>query len=388
MSEIVYFDNNASTRLDETVLEAMLPALRHAGNAASGHAPGDWARSAVETAREQVAELLAANRNEIIFTSGSTEANNLAIKGVASQATDRTEIVSCVTEHPAVLGPLENLKKQGHPVTLVRVGADGLVDLAELEDAVTERTLLVTVMAVNNETGVVAPMAEVVRIAHAQGALVHTDATQAMAWGGFDTTAIPVDLLSLSSHKFHGPQGSGALFVRRQTQAALRPIAEGGGHERGLRSGTLNTAGIVGLGAAAELAKRHGLEAAETVRSRRNVLHQLLLEDLSAVGLALNGHLTERAPGTLNVSVPGMEADAVIAATPSVAMSTGSACSTGVPGPSHVLTAMGLSTLRAEGSLRLSLSRYTTDDEIEVGARAIITGVGRVLGRTNLVGAR
>jgi len=387
MNDVTYLDNNATTALDERVFASMLPALRHAGNASSTHAAGQWAREAVETARGQVADLLAANRQEIIFTSGATEANNLAINGIVG-AGGRTEIVSCTTEHAAVLEPLEQLRRSGRRVTLVPVDVDGMIDLAALAAAVTERTLLISVMAANNETGVLTPLSDVAGLAQAKGALVHTDATQLIAWGGVDTSVVPVDLLSLSAHKFHGPTGVGALYVRRAVQQQMLPIVHGGGHERGLRSGTLNTAGIVGLGAAAEISRMEGFSAGEATRDRRDRLYALLRNEFGPLELQLNGHATLRAPGTLNISLLGLEADAVLAAAPSVAMSTGSACSTGVPGPSHVLTAMGFGRDRAEGAIRISLSRDTSEADILVAGKALIAGIRQVQTQTALVGAR
>jgi len=392
MARMIYLDNNATTALDERVLEAMLPALRHVGNAASGHEPGRWARAAVEHARSQVADLTASTTQEVIFTSGATEANNLAVKGImlsTPDATDaaRNQLVTCATEHPAVRDTVLNLRESGFAVTFVGVDEEGRVGLDQLRQVVSDRTRLVTIMAANNETGVLAPLADIAEITHEAGALFHTDATQLMAWGPVDSTELGIDLLSLSSHKMHGPQGVGALIVRRVIQPRLGPILHGGGHERGLRSGTANTAGIVGLGAAAALAVADGVIAVPDVRRRRDKLEELLRLKVGSESVVRNGHQGLRAPGTLNVSFLGLEAEALLSAAPQVAMSTGSACSTGVPGPSHVLKAMGLDEERCEGAIRISLSRDTTDMDVQDAAAAISRGAQMVQERMSMMGA-
>lgn len=373
----IYLDNNATTALDERVLDVMLPALRHLGNPSSAHRAGQAARDWVEAARCQVAALLDASPREVIFTSGSTEANNLALKGVVQGAdSGRRRVVSATTEHPAVLETLRALAAEGVEVVLVGVDRQGIIDLEHLAATVDDRTLLVTVMAANNETGVLAPLRQVAEIVHATGALLHTDATQLPAWGAIDVDALGVDLLSVSGHKMHGPQGIGALYVRREVGWRLRPVQHGGGHERGLRSGTLNTAGIVGLGAAAEIAASEGLPSARRARALRDQLHRELQD--SAGPVILNGHPVNRLPGTLNLAFPGADADAVIAGCPTVAIATGSACSTGHPGPSHVLTAMGVNEDQAACSLRFGLSRYTTAQEIASAAALVAASVARV----------
>ena len=392
MTRIIYLDNNATTALDERVLDAMLPALRHVGNAASGHEPGRWASAAIENARAQVAELTASTSQEVIFTSGATEANNLAIKGVmlfthATRDEARNQVVTCTTEHPAVRDTALSLRESGLAVSVVGVDEEGRIDLDQLRQVVCDRTRLVTIMAANNETGVLAPLADIAEIAHEAGALFHTDATQLMAWGPLDSAELGIDLLSLSSHKMHGPQGVGALIVRRAVQPRLGPILHGGGHERGLRSGTANTAGIVGLGAAAALAATDGAAAVPEVRRRRDELEGLLRLTIGSENVLRNGHQELRTPGTLNVSFLGLQTDAVLSATPEVAMSTGSACSTGVPGPSHVLKAMGLSEERCEGAIRLSLSRDTTDADVRDAAVAIGRGAQTVQDRMSMAGA-
>lgn len=373
----IYLDNNATTALDERVLEAMLPALRHVGNPSSGHLAGQAARRLVEDARQHVAALLDASPREIVFTSGSTEANNLALQGlIHGEYPRRRRIVSVTTEHPAILETLRALEAEDTEVVLVPVDRWGIVDLQRLSDAVDDQTLLVTIMAANNETGVLAPLPQIAEIAHVKGALLHTDATQLLAWGGVEVDHLGVDLLSLSGHKMHGPQGVGALYMSRECSRRLMPIQHGGGHERGIRSGTLNTAGIVGLGAAAEIAVSEGSVAARRVQGLRDQLHREL--EKSAAPVILNGHPVDRLPGTLNLSFPGADADAVIAGAPTVAVATGSACSTGHPGPSHVLTAMGVDEEQAACSLRFGLSRFTTAEEVTAAMSLVAASVARV----------
>jgi cysteine desulfurase len=373
----IYLDNNATTGLDERVLEAMLPVLRHVGNPSSAHPAGLAARTWVEDARQQVAALLDASPREIVFTSGSTEANNLALQGLVRGAdSGRRRVVSVTTEHPAILETLRALAAHDADVVLVPVDHLGTVNLQRLEDSVDGQTLLVTAMAANNETGVLAPLSQIAEIAHLRGALFHTDATQLLAWGGLDVDALGVDLLSLSGHKIHGPQGVGALYLRRECSRRLMPVQHGGGHERGVRSGTLNTAGIVGLGAAAQIAASEGPGAAKRVRTLRDQLHRQLEE--AAAPVILNGHPVDRLPGTLNLSFPGADADAVMAGAPGVAVATGSACSTGHPGPSHVLTAMGVDEEQAACSLRFGLSRFTTAEEVTEAMSLVAASVARV----------
>ena len=388
----IYLDNNATTALDPRVLDAMLPFLRHAGNASSAHAAGQRAAAAVDEARQQVAQLVGGSPAEVLFTSGATEADNLALKGLAhTPQQGRRRIVSCRTEHPAVLSTLSHLAAAGFEVVLLDVTADGLPVEAQLDAALDERVLMVSIMAVNNETGVMPDLAPLAGRVHEFGGWFHTDATQLMTWGGLDADEVGADLVSMSAHKMHGPAGVGALWVRREVQPRLAPLLHGGHQERGLRSGTLNTPGIVGFGAAASLAAAEGPAAAGQVRVLRDRLHYLLDDQLG--GVWLNGHLERRAPGTLNIAVPGLEeSDAVLGAVPEVALSTGSACAAGVPGPSPVLTAMGLGEERASASLRLSLSRQTTPAEVTQAAAAIAGGVQQVLerqcGPRELVGQR
>jgi cysteine desulfurase len=304
------------------------------------------------------ADLLGASSREIVFTSGATEANNLAIKGPALAATDRRHLVSSVTEHPAVMEPLAWLEGRGFDVDLVGVDAEGMVDLAMLERTLRPDTLLVSVMAANNETGALAPLPEIGRLARQVGALFHTDATQLVGQLPLDLDAAGVDLLSLSAHKFYGPKGVGALYVRRRLPSPIEPLIHGGGHERGLRSGTSNVAGCVGLGAAARLVAEEAHAAADRLSSLRDALHGRLSAALD--GVRLNGHPSHRLPSTVNLCFTGADADAVMANMPGIAVSSGSACSSATPAPSHMLLAMGRSTEDATASIRFGVGRRTT----------------------------
>ncbi|SHG73855.1 cysteine desulfurase IscS [Geodermatophilus nigrescens] len=381
MTRPIYLDAAASTPLDPVVLEAMRPVLQEGyGNPSSSHWAGRRAQRLVERAREQVAAIASGRPSGVIFTSGATEANNLALHGLlASAEGKRRSVVSCVTEHPAVLEPLRALAARGIPVRLVGVDEDGRLDLDELVAAVNETTLLVTVMAANNETGVLTDLATVCEVAHSAGALVHSDASQILAWG-----ALPgdhqMDLVTVSGHKMHGPQGIGALVAGRTALQLLRPVTHGGGQERGLRSGTLNVAGAVGLGAAAELATETGQIAAGAVQAQRDALLAGLQAQLPVA--LLNGHVQHRLPGILNVAVGDagdeVEADAVLAHMPTLAAATGSACSSGAPGHSHVLSAMGLPVQRVRSSLRFSLSRLSDPETVPAALPLIIDAVREV----------
>lgn len=381
MSRLLYLDAAASTPLDPLVLDAMLPVLRDGyGNPASSHWAGRQANELVERAREQVAVLTHRRPGAVIFTSGATESNNLAIKGMVGTADPgKRKIVACVTEHPAVLEPLRFLADSGVLIHLVGVDSAGRPDLVELAQVVDEHTLLVTVMAANNETGAISNLEAIADIAHSRGAMLHSDASQSLAWGPLPES-IEIDLITVSAHKMHGPQGVGALVVSREAAQALHPIQLGGGQERGIRSGTTNVAGVVGLGQAAELAMTHGPVATESVRRRRDDLHRGLQLQLPVV--LLNGDSVERLPGTLNISLGDVgdevDADAVLANMPEVAASTGSACSSGATGPSPVLTAMGLAPERAHSSLRFGLSRLTSDDDVREALPLVVAAVRAV----------
>jgi cysteine desulfurase len=359
-------DYHATTPVDPAVLEAMLPYFREQfGNAASRQYRYGWdAHAAVDRARESVAVLLGADAKEIVFTSGATEANNLALKGLAEIAVPgRDHVVTLETEHKSVLDTCRRLEGQGFRVTVLPVQSDGSVSLDALAAAVTDRTFVVSVMAANNEIGVIAPLAEIGAIAHARGALLHTDAVQVAGKVPFDVRALGVDLASVTAHKLYGPKGVGALFVRRKNpRVTVAPLLDGGGHERGMRSGTLNVPGIVGFGAAAAIAR--SVMAEESVVLAR--LRSRLLDGLRRqVGdLVVNGALEPRLPGNLNVSFPAVDGEALlISLCDRVAISSGAACTAAEP--SHVLKALGRPTDLALASLRFGLGRWTTSDEVE-----------------------
>ncbi|MCX7894741.1 MAG: cysteine desulfurase [Thermoanaerobaculum sp.] len=371
MNRVIYMDYNATTPVDPAVVEAMLPALsQHFGNPSSRtHAYGWAAAQLVDQARSTVAQLLGANPEELVFTSGATEANNLAIKGLAFNS-KRRHLVTTAIEHPAVLDACESLKRHGFRVTRVAVGRDGVVDPAEVGRALTDETLLVSVMLVNNEIGTIQPVAEVARLCHQRGVPVHCDATQGVGKVPVSVQQLEVDLLSLSAHKFYGPKGVGLLYVRRQhPPLRLEPLLHGGGQEQGLRSGTLNVPGIVGMAKALELAV--GLLAEETARlaTLRDRLRQRLFA--AYPGLVENGDPKRRVANTLNVSFPGLDSGALVASLPRLAVSPASACASAKPKPSHVLLALGRSSAEANSALRFSLGRFTTEEEVEAAAAMV-----------------
>ncbi len=380
---MIYLDAHATTPVDPRVLDAMLPFLRdQVGNASSlDHAAGRRTRDAVDAARRQVAALIGASHKDIVFTSGATEADNLAIKGVAGSAPDRSErrgdhIVTVATEHRAVLDTCRHLEARGCRVTVLPVGADGLIDPAAVEAVLEPRTILVSVMAANNEIGVLQPLAAIGRLTRARGILFHTDAAQAFGRVPLDVNAMGIDLLSISAHKIHGPQGVGALYVRtRQPAVRLAPLFDGGGHERGLRPGTLNAPGIVGLGAASSIAVTEMV--AEAVRL--SSLRDRLLDGLRAAidGVHVNGSLAHRLPHNLNVSIDGAD-ETLASRLEGVAVSAGSACASGSIEPSYVLRALGVPAARAHGTLRFGLSRFTTAAEIDQAIAIVRDGVERL----------
>jgi cysteine desulfurase len=363
----IYLDYNATTPVLPEIVEAMLPHLRgHCGNPSSGHVYGRRARAAVESARQQVAELIGCAHDEIVFTSGGTEANNLALRG-AAEAAVRRQVVTSTIEHPSITAPCAWLERQGWRVSRLGVSGDGRVKLDQLIDHIGAETALVTIMHANNETGVLQPISAIARAARAAGALIHTDAAQSVGKIRVDARALDVDLLSVAGHKLYAPKGVGALYVRRGTP--LAPFALGADHERGLRPGTENVAGIVGLGVACDAARRSLDVAGARMLALREKLWTLLCGHVP--GLTLNGHVEDRLPNTLNVSFPGVSGTSLLAGTPEVAASTGSACHDGDGVPSSVLTAMGVPPGEATGSVRLSLGRANTDEEIERAADAL-----------------
>ena len=386
---VIYLDHHATTPVDARVLETMLPFFSETfGNAASKHHRFGWeANDAVERARKQVAALIGAGSKEIVFTSGATEANNLAIKGVANaRRAERNHLVTVTTEHKAVLDPMTRLAEDGWRVTVVPVTASGLIALEVLDSVVTDQTALVSVMAANNEIGVLQPIKEAAAIAHAKGAWFHTDAVQAAGRVPFDVGALDVDFASLTAHKIYGPKGVGALYVRRPSTAlraghargvAIRAEIDGGGHERGMRSGTLNVPGIVGFGRAAEIA---GAELASEA-TRVGELRDRLLAGLQARtdGMTVNGAPPEtgaRLPGNLNVSFAGIDGEALLVSLDDIAVSSGAACTQAKP--SHVLMALGLPKDRALASLRFGIGRTTTTEDVEYAARKVSDVVSRL----------
>ncbi|HZT44451.1 MAG TPA: cysteine desulfurase family protein [Chthonomonadaceae bacterium] len=364
----IYFDNNATTRTDPRVVEAMLPYFSEFfGNAASTtHAFGRKAHQAVEKARTTFAKGIgAASPAEIVFTSGATESDNLAIKGVAYACREKGDhLITCLTEHKAVLDTCKYLEHEGFSVTFLKPQPDGLIDLAELEQAITDRTILVSIMHANNEIGVLQDVAAIGKLCRDKGILFHTDAAQSLGKVPFDVQAMNVDLASFTAHKIYGPKNAGALYVRKSDPAV--PLAlqmHGGGHEGGMRSGTLNVTGIVGLAKALELC----LQEIDWERERLEAMCQRLLAGFKAAlpGLCLNGHPTRRAPGNLSLCFPGIDAGSLMLGLHDVAVSAGSACNTGSAAPSYVLKAIGLSDALARSTLRFGLGRFNTEAEVE-----------------------
>jgi cysteine desulfurase len=367
MNRPIYLDNHATTPVDERVLAAMLPYFsEHFGNPASINYVYGWeAEAAVKKSREILAEAINATPEEIVFTSGATEANNLAIKGVAEAYFQKGQhIITVATEHSAVLDPCKYLQTLGFEITILPVQKDGLIDLTELEKAFRPDTILVSVMAANNEIGVLQPLAEIGAICRERDVIFHTDAAQAIAKIPLDVQAMQIDLMSLTAHKVYGPKGIGALYVRRRNpRVQLAPQQHGGGHERGMRSGTLYTPQIVGFGKAVEIA----LQAQATENQRLTQLRQRLWEVLSQLeGIHLNGHPTQRLAGNLNISIEGVDGAALLLGLqPVMAVSSGSACSSATTAPSHVLTALGHSEQLAYASVRFGIGRFNTAEEIE-----------------------
>jgi cysteine desulfurase len=364
----IYLDYNATTPVDPRVLKAMLPYLaEHYGNPSSDHVPGQRAKAAVKAARAEVAALIGVTPEEIVFTGCATEANNLALLG-AARASGRKALVTSAIEHPSVLQPLRHLARQGWSVTELPVDAAGRVQVNHAADAITPEVALVSVMLANNETGSLQAVRALADLAHAAGALMHVDAAQAVGKVAVDVKALGADLLTLAGHKFYAPKGVGALVVR--TGVAIEPIQYGASHEHGLRPGTENVPHIVALGEAARLARTTLVQEAARMTALRDRLHGLLAAAIP--GLRLNGHPTDRLPNTLNLSFPAVAGWQVLAAAPTVAASTGSACHAGEHAVSGVLAAMRLTREAALGAVRLSLGRFTTEAEIDTAAAALI----------------
>jgi cysteine desulfurase len=377
----VYMDNHATTPVDGRVLEEMLPYFSERyGNAASrNHAFGWEAEAAVDKAREQIAALIGASSpREIVFTSGATESDNLALKGVAQSYKDKgNHIVTCATEHKAVLDSCKVLEKNGFKVTYLPVNRDGALDLVRLQEAVTEKTILVSLMAANNEIGTFHPLKEIGRIVRKKGALFHTDATQAIGKVPINVEEMGIDLVSLTAHKMYGPKGVGALYVRSANpKVKLSPLLDGGGHERGMRSGTLNVPGIVGLGKACEIDRREMASEAERLIFLRQRLCRGILDQLEEV--YINGHPTERLPGNLNMSFAYVEGESLMMALKEIAVSTGSACSSASLEPSHVLRAIGIQEDLAHTAIRFGLGRFNTEEEVDFTIGRVVEEVRRL----------
>lgn len=374
MRRPIYLDYNATTPVDPRVLERMLPYFteRFGNPASKGHTYGLEAEAAVEVAREQVAALLGTSPERLIFTSGATEALNLAIKGVAEASLHRgRHIVTVQTEHAAVLEACRALARRGWDVTYLPVDAQGRLDPDALEEALTLRTVLVAVMWANNETGVLHPIAEIAQRTQARDIPLLVDATQAV--GKIPVTVEGIDLLACSAHKFYGPKGIGVLYVRRRPSLRLVPLLDGGGHEQGLRSGTLNVPAIVGMGLAAELAAQTLEEESHRLRRLRDRLERALQEALP--DLRINGAQAPRLPQTSSVTIPGVRADRLLATVRTLALSAGSACGSGRGRPSHVLRAMGLSEADARCTIRISLGRFTTEADIDYALDQLTTAI-------------
>jgi len=373
----VYLDYHATTPVDPRVLEAMLPYFTAVfGNPASAsHAWGWKAQEAVESARKDVANLIGASAREVIFTSGATESNNMAIRGLAETApAGRRHVVVSAIEHKSVLESAARLQTSGWRVTIVDVGRDGLVDLDALAREIGDDTRLVSVMAANNEIGVVQPLAEIARLAHARGALVHADAAQAVGKIPIDVKALGVDLLSLTAHKMYGPKGSGALFIRKTTE--VEPLIMGGGHERGLRSGTLNVPGIVGLGRACAIAAAEMADEAKRLCALRDHLLKGLIAGTD--GVSVNGSLRDRLPNNLHVNFEGVDGESLLVGIGDIAVSSGSACSSASATPSHVLRAICHGGPVPSATIRFGLGRWTTEDEIDYTIQKFTTVVNHL----------
>jgi len=376
----IYMDNHATTPVDPRVLEAMLPYFTERfGNAASrNHSFGWQAEEAVEAARKQVADLIGATAKEIVFTSGATESDNLAIKGAAHMYREKgNHLITVVTEHKAVIDTCKHLEKEGFAVTYLPVSKDGLIDLDQLRAAITNRTILISVMAANNEVGVLQPVAEIGKIARERGVLFHTDAVQAAGKVPFDVNGMNVDMASLSAHKMYGPKGVGALYVRRRNpRVLLTPIIDGGGHERGMRSGTLNVPGVVGMGKAAALAREEMVSEAARLASLRDRLLAGLRQGLDEI--YVNGSMEHRLPGNLNVSFAYVEGESLLMGVNDVAVSSGSACTSATLEPSYVLKALGTGDELAHSSIRFGLGRFNTEEEVDYVVGKLVSVVRRL----------
>lgn len=373
----IYFDNHATTPIDPQVLDAMLPYLTSKfGNAAShSHVFGWEAEAAVAAARKQIAELIGASPREIVFTSGATESDNLAIKGVAESYRGKgNHIITAVTEHRAVLDTCKRLEKSGYRISWLPVRGDGLIDLDQLKNAFTPETILVSIMAANNEIGVLQPLEEIGTLCRERNVLFHSDAVQALGRMPLDVSKFKLDLASLTAHKCYGPKGCGALYVRSGVKVA--PVIDGGGHEGGMRSGTLNVPGIAGFGKACEVARQILPEESCRIAGLRNRLRDRLLAELDEV--RINGSVEHRLPGNLNISFLNVDGEALMTAVKDVAVSSGSACHSDKVDPSHVLKALGLSDETAGSTIRFGLGRFNDEAEVDYVAARFIHAVKKL----------
>jgi cysteine desulfurase len=376
----IYMDNHATTPVDPRVLEEMLPYFTDKfGNAASRNHSFGWAgEEGVETARERVAKLIGATTKEIIFTSGATESDNLAIKGVAEMYREKgNHIITAVTEHKAVLDTCKRLEKYGYRVTYLPVQKDGLVDLDDLKHAIDDKTILVTIMAANNEIGVLQPIAEIGKLCHEKGVIFHSDATQAVGKVPIDVIKQNLDLASISAHKMYGPKGVGALYVRRKSpRVQISPIIDGGGHERGMRSGTLNVPGIAGLGKACALCHEEMPQESVRLSGLRERLREKIMSNLDEV--YINGSMEHRLPQNLNISFAYVEGESLLMGINDVAVSSGSACTSATLEPSYVLKALGTGDDLAHSSIRFGIGRFNTEAEVDYVADRVVETVQRL----------
>jgi cysteine desulfurase len=376
----IYMDNHATTPCDPRVFETMAPYFTEVfGNAASRNHEFGWqAEEAIENSRKQVADLIGATSKEIIFTSGATESDNLAIKGVADMYYEKGDhIITLVTEHKAVLDTCKKLEKRGFKVTYLPVGSDGLISPDDVKNAITDKTILVSVMLANNEIGVIQPIAEIGKVCKERGVIFHTDATQGVGKLPFNVNESGVDLVSISAHKMYGPKGVGALYVRRKNpRVVLAPMMDGGGHERGMRSGTLNVTGIVGLGKACEIAKAEMGEESSRVFELRERLRTGIMNEIPEV--YINGSFERRLPGNLNISFAYVEGESLLMGINDIAVSSGSACTSASLEPSYVLKALGVGEELAHSSIRFGLGRFNTEEEVDYTVGRVNEAVNRL----------
>jgi cysteine desulfurase len=376
----IYMDNHSTTPMDPRVLEAMLPYfIEKFGNAASRNHQFGWeAEEAVENARKQIARLIHCDAKEIVFTSGATESDNLALKGAVEMYKEKGDhVITCATEHRAVLDTCKALEKRGIKVTYLPVEKDGRVNPDEVRKAITDKTILISIMLANNEIGTIHPIAEIGKIAKEKGILFHCDATQGVGKIPVDVEALKVDLMSFTSHKIYGPKGVGALYVRKKgPRVRLVPQIDGGGHERGMRSGTLPVPLIIGFGKACELCEQDMPVESKRIAAMRDRLQTQIMKDLDEC--YLNGHQTERLPHNLNISFAYVEGEALLMGVKEIALSSGSACTSATLEPSYVLRALGVGSDLAHSSIRFGLGRFTTDEEVDYTAKRMVEAVTRL----------